>query len=383
MPVLPTAVQQLDRYSTLRDGEAGSGGTGKKVREQERKVKGWTGPSVSVMVCRGWKAAHRMRLTLLAAGLAWALFPALGCSGATYYFGPDPDSGGVAHRDTGALSPELDASTIEAEADGGSSPVQGMQHPPAPGDSRGSSMDGTTSASPMADASSDTPPIQGPFCTLADHRFCDDFDEGPVGRGWQMINRTGGTVALDPTTSISPPNSLLVQFVPLALGGALRAGLATTFPMPAAPSTVVWDFRLQVAAVDPTPHSGAVIAALDSFDDVRNRYSVQFTLYPQADGIHLWFEEESGFANGKFKLARHELPGTLSLGVWTEIRVAIDFTSAKVASVRIYSADALVMTTPLTVTVGGSLLQMTIGSSFETLPSLGWQMRYDNVTLDF
>ena len=330
-----------------------------------------------------------MRLTLHEGRLAWALLPALGCSGSTYYFGSDPyigsdsDAGGVAGPDTGAPSPDLDAPTTEA--DEGSS-VQGTQNPPAPGDNHGSSMDAgtTSSASPVADATSDTPPpMQGPFCTLAEHRFCADFDEGPVGSGWQMINRTGGTVALDSTTSISPPNSLLVQFVPLPLGGALRAGLATTFPMPAAPATVGWDFRFQVAAVDPTPHSGVVIGALDSFDEARNRYSVQFTIYPQADGIHLWLEEESGFANGKFKLARHELPGTISLGGWTEIRVGIDFTSAKVASVRIYSADALVMTTPLTVTVGGNLLQLTMGSSFETLPSQGWRMHYDNVTLDF
>jgi hypothetical protein len=320
-----------------------------------------------------------MRLTLLVARLAWALLPALGCSGATYYFGPDPDSGGVVHRDSGARSQDLDASTIEAA--GGSS-VQGMQNPPVLGDGRGSSMDGASSATVVADATSETPPMQGPFCTLADHRFCDDFDEGPLGSGWQMINRTGGTVALDPTMSISPPNSLLVQFVPLPLGGALRAGLATTFPMPAAPATVGWDFRFQVASVDPTPQSGAVIGALDSFDGARNRYSVQFTIYPQADGIHLWFEEESGFANGKFKLARHELPGTLSLGAWTEIRTAIDFASARAASARIYLADALVTTIPLTVTVSGRLLQMTVGSSYETLPSLGWQMRYDNVTLD-
>jgi hypothetical protein len=223
----------------------------------------------------------------------------------------------------------------------------------------------------------------GPFCTLAAHRFCDDFDQVPLPGPWSAVNKTGGTLAPDPTAFVSQPNSLLVQFLPLLPPKVLDTGLTKIFSMPLTPATIVWGLQFQPASVDPTPNSGAVIGALDSFDGLGNRYGTQFTLYPQIDGLHLWFEEDSGFADGTFHLVRHDLGHVLSLGTWSEIRLELAFAGIRTASARVFVGGVAQLESALTVTVTGKVLQLTIGSSFETLPSRGWDLRYDNVTLDF
>ncbi len=245
-----------------------------------------------------------MKYSILRLGLALSSLPTIGCGGAVYELGPGSD----------AEAASLDADVAFVSSLDGLSPAQDTQPPPELGpnaaargdagspvepmiasgatDASDIGIDATTnegSASSTADSTIDATraatidvttastidavaAAASPFCTLAPHRFCDDFDEGPLAGRWSALSQTGGIVALDSTTSISRPNSLIVQFSPLSSPNVLDTGLSETLPMPRPPATIVWDFQFQAVSIDSTANNGAVIGALDSFDDARNRY---------------------------------------------------------------------------------------------------------------
>jgi hypothetical protein len=110
---------------------------------------------------------------------------------------------------------------------------------------------------------------------------------------------------------------------------------------------------------------------------------VQLTLASSGGGqVHVRLEEESGFTDGGFAYVPHVLPDTLPLGGWTQVQVSVTRTGPTTASAHVAFGNTTEIDTPLQMTVDGNELQISIGSFFETEPSGGWELRYDNVTLD-
>jgi hypothetical protein len=223
------------------------------------------------------------------------------------------------------------------------------------------------------------------FCASLSPRpvFCDDFDEHPLPGVWDTLTQTGGTVTLDNAASVSPPKSLLAKDSALQPGQPLDSALRMHFSLPPPPTTFVWDFWIQPVAVDTGTTAAIVFASIDFTDGASNRYSVQFTLFQNGGPLGVRMEEQSGFADGGSSYTAHPLPDPLPIGKWTDLRLTLTRTAATSASARVTFDSAVEMDAPIGMTVNGSTLQMTIGSSYETEPSQGWTIRYDNVTLNF
>jgi hypothetical protein len=73
------------------------------------------------------------------------------------------------------------------------------------GDSPSADDAAPESTGPDADAS---------FCSSVDAAFCADFDEGPVDKGWDALERFApSTLSLDSTVAKSAPASAVVHVV--------------------------------------------------------------------------------------------------------------------------------------------------------------------------
>ncbi len=212
--------------------------------------------------------------------------------------------------------------------------------------------------------------------------FCDDFDEHPLPGEW-IVDDVGGSLAEDSSSFVSPPNSLLAVYHALATGQPLDTRLRTPLSLPAPPSVIVLEFQLEPVASDPTTGDAAVVVALDFTDAATNRYTVQITLVRQQTAIGARLEEQSGFVDGGTSYSPHALADPLPPDQWTHIRLVITRSSATAASALVTFNGNTELDTPLAPTVNPSDLQLTIGSTFETEPSDGWQNRFDNVRLDF
>jgi hypothetical protein len=214
--------------------------------------------------------------------------------------------------------------------------------------------------------------------------FCDDFDVHPLPGIWDTLTQTGGTVALDTGASVSPPRSLLATDSALATGQSLDAALLKRFTLPAPPTTISWSFQLQPVAVDTTAAAALVLASLDFVDTPGNRYSVQFTLEQDGGPVRLRLEEQSGLLDGGSSYVPHTLPDSLPLGAWTDVRLVMTRSGPTTASVQVsFGSTTELATTPLSMNVDATTLQMVIGSRYEFEPSQGWTTRYDNVVLNF
>ena len=93
--------------------------------------------------------------------------------------------------------------------------------------------------------------------------------------------------------------------------------------------------------------------------------------------------EQSGFVDGGMSYVEHALRDPLVLGRWTKIRIDVTRTAPQTASVRLTFDDRVELdAVPLQVTVNATTLQATLGTTFVSLPSKGWTIRYDDVTVD-
>ncbi len=304
----------------------------------------------------------------------------------------------------GSSTPSVDSSGIVSPQDGG-----GDTGLPQEGDDGSSSVaqsvpDGSNadvqplliaetgippeSAAPDADgaggAYADARSASG-FCAsqLPPPRLCDDFDEHPFPSLWGTFDQVGGSLGLDTAAFVSAPHSLLAQYSLLQPNQALNAALRTRFTLPPPPSKIGLQFQVQPVVADATNGAATVVAALDFLDVSNNRYSVQFALAQQGGVLRFRLEEQSGFVDGGNAYVAHQLPDSLSAGVWTNVRLVITRTAATTASARVSFGNVSEIDTALAMTVNGTTLQLAIGSSFETEPSQGWKIRYDDVKLDY
>jgi hypothetical protein len=127
------------------------------------------------------------------------------------------------------------------------------------------------------------------------------------------------------------------------------------------------------------PNPISVVASADYFDAAGDRYALQFSQLVNAGQVVLRFEEQTQFANMQSMQMVHDLPDVLPLGKWTDVRLVVMGVHAQVTYGGAVETNVpLITPTPVT----PSRVQLSLGGTFESTPSTGWAMRYDNVTLD-
>jgi hypothetical protein len=206
--------------------------------------------------------------------------------------------------------------------------------------------------------------------------FCEDFDRTSLPGRWNVWRQTGGAMDLDTSAFLSPPNSLLAQYDALQPGQALDVLLRKQFTFATFPSKLVFEYFVQPLRVDSAPNAATVIASLDFNDAPGNRYSLQFSLVQNFGAVGVRFEEQTGLLDGGTAYTNHPLPDGLPLGTWTDVRVEVTGPHARVTFGTVLEID-----TPLALTVVPTRLQLALGSSYETEPSMGWATHFDNITL--
>jgi hypothetical protein len=208
--------------------------------------------------------------------------------------------------------------------------------------------------------------------------FCEDFDRTPLPGQFTEQHNTNGSETLDPTSYVSSPYSLLAQYMALPLNAPLNVVLREKFNLKGLPSTLTFDLFLEPVKADTSMANAiSVVASVDYFDAANNRYAMQFSQLVNAGQVNLRFEEQSQPAAMATTQTNHALAGTLPMNKWTEVRLVVTAGHAQISYGGVLQAD-VTLTNP----VNPTTLQFSLGSSFESTPSQGWEMRYDNVTLD-
>jgi hypothetical protein len=94
-------------------------------------------------------------------------------------------------------------------------------------------------------------------CVGAEHFLCADFNAPPYTKGWTEEGISdGGTLELDPSTSVSPPSSLRASVREQDVG----AGAGLTKRLIVKPHELTLSFALRV---DETTNAGAAVAAIE------------------------------------------------------------------------------------------------------------------------
>lgn len=205
-----------------------------------------------------------------------------------------------------------------------------------------------------------------PFCKLADHSFCDDFDELPLGTLWSSKHVTLATLALD-DAAVSPPNSLLAS-VPSSQTG--NAYLQKDFTGAASHITCQLDARMD--ALQSVPIVSFEIA-LESTDPNRNGYNITL-LHTSAKTV---YNEWTGFVDGGQASTSTDLPG-LPVGAtkWTHVVVDMNFGAG---SISITFDGASVLSTTLTPPPNAN--QSLLVGVMEYMATVA-TMHFDNVACD-
>jgi hypothetical protein len=222
------------------------------------------------------------------------------------------------------------------------------------------------------------------FCGTVRPRplFCEDFDDRPLPGLWTTVHQVGGTLIVDNITFVSAPNSLFARNNALR-GQALDNVLRALFPLQGTPTIVTLEFHLRPALADPTQDAAVVVAAVDFVNAANDRYSVQFALVSSAGGLRLRLEEQSGLASGGTAYVDHGLlPDALAIGQWTDVLLTITLSGGAAGSAHVVFGATQEIDASLQVAVTPTNLQLDIGSSFESEPSSGWNLLFDNVVFN-
>jgi hypothetical protein len=235
------------------------------------------------------------------------------------------------------------------------------------------------------DAASSPPPPPSSSCASRTPAptFCDDFDHASLPGAWDVFHQIGGSLAIESSASVSPPSSLVVIFSALDPGQLLDTALRKRFALPPSRGTTALELAVRPVTADPTPGAVVVLFSLDFFDAANNRYSLQFALRQTPGGLSVTLGEQSGFIDGGMAYVEHPLPDPLTLGTWTKVRIEVARTAPRSATARVtFDGRVELDSVPLSVTVDAAALLVSIGSTFESLPSKPWSIRYDDVVID-
>lgn len=211
--------------------------------------------------------------------------------------------------------------------------------------------------------------------------FCDDFDEHPLPGSWQQLGETSGTLTETDASSLSPPDSLDEKTFALDGGQVINVALRTPLGLPALPATVRFGFGLQPVQIDPAANAGIVLGAVDFLDAAGDRYTVGLSIDVVSGKPALLLVEQTATTDGGIAYAQHPLDPLqpLPMNAWTDLVIEIDWSAPTSAQAKVLVGGSVQLTVPLTMTVTAASLQIGVGTSYESQPSPGWELRYDDV----
>jgi hypothetical protein len=206
--------------------------------------------------------------------------------------------------------------------------------------------------------------------------FCDDFDVGSLPAPWNSANEISGTLAQNGGASVSPPNSLDITIGALAAEQPVNVSLRASLSPPPLPATMTFALALDPVQIDTAANAAMVLAAIDFLDEAQNRYTVQLAFDVQNAAPTTVLDEL--YSDGT-PYVPHAVPVPLTIGSFTNVAIQVDWTDAMTANAAVLMNGSQALSVPLTMNVRATSLQISIGSTYSTEPSSGWEIRYDNV----
>jgi hypothetical protein len=206
--------------------------------------------------------------------------------------------------------------------------------------------------------------------------FCDDFDEGSWPALWNSANEISGTLAQNGGAWVSPPNSLDIAIGALAGEQPVNVSLRASLAPPPLPATMTFAFALDPVHIDTAAHASMVLAAIDFLDAAQKRYTVQLAFDVQNAAPTTVLDEL--YSDGT-PYVPHAVPVPLTMGSFTNVAIQVDWTGATTARAAVLMNGSQALSVPLTMSVQATSLQISIGTTYSTEPSSGWEIRYDNV----
>jgi hypothetical protein len=253
-----------------------------------------------------------------------------------------------------------------------------------------------TGATEDAGADGSTPPFcasQSPAPT-----FCDDFDEYPddaaaLAAPWDQVTGLGGSVRRAGTIFTSSPYAMLATADSPVTGNIDLAGYKafTSFPRTGeyTAGTFTLAFDVYVVAADTTVKSDAVLSAFEMISTVGlERWALQLeTSYDSADGgvLDVSFSENRTRADGGYSYSPGPdsgAPLVLPVGTWTRVTMIATTTDAGTATIELDFDGKKVSEGSTNVPVTGGIPEILVGLTYAAPSSLGWTVRYDDVTFD-
>ncbi len=233
------------------------------------------------------------------------------------------------------------------------------------------------------------PAVDGPggaFCAAASRPttpnglfFCDDFDDGASAfpLPWNASSPFLGTLSVNSGAAASAPDSLEMS-IDAFTSGQPDASLHALLGMPSLPTTMSFAFSVDPVKIDvATPNASIVLAAIDFLDAASNRSSVQLAFNVQKGAPLTEVDEQ--YSNRTPSYTPHPVTVALPIGAFTDVVIAIAWASATSATATVTFGGAQVQSFPLTMSVVATSVRIDIGTTYATLPSAGWDVRYDNV----
>jgi hypothetical protein len=173
--------------------------------------------------------------------------------------------------------------------------------------------------------------------------------------------------------------SLLLTANALGAGQAFDVALRKDLTLPAPPSDLRFDFQVMPVQIDTTNAAAIVLASIDFLDGTGDRYSVQLTIFQQGSAATVGFGTQSGFSDGGSSFTNQALPDPLAIGAWSSVRLEVASATAQQAAGRVFFNGTSEANVGLSLPFVPTALKVDLGASYETEPSLGWHLRFDNV----
>jgi hypothetical protein len=287
-----------------------------------------------------------LRLTRRAAAATAAIL--IASAGTVAIVGACASFGGGATATVDDASPPLDASPLEASADGG---------PP----------DATATFSCAALQPQPT--------------FCNDFDEAPVLAGFKLGFATGSEAGVDTTFARSPPNSFVAETPPCDQGPCSdleRAGqLAYQTPAPSRSVRAEFDLYIESASALGTG-MGPQVAKL-AYD---NTYYVSLDLSPQAATVR-----EVLSADGGVTVTHAFDIHAIAFAKWQRVALSVTADDAGPGGLLALSVDGkdVPLMNPQSSMAGTyrtANLVVNLGISAVYAPTDRWTVHLDDVVID-
>ena len=211
--------------------------------------------------------------------------------------------------------------------------------------------------------------------------FCADFDEGPLPGGWKTFDETAGSLTETDASWVSAPSSLEETTNALGSFQPIDVALRTPLALPPVPSTLDLGFSFEPVTLDTSASATIVLASIDFLDASQERYSVELSLTVVNGAATLALGEQSMLSDGAAPYVYHPLPPSqpVPAGSFSDIVIEVEWATATTATGIVRVGGGQELSTPLTMTVVPESLQVGVGTSYVTEPSLGWKLRYDDV----